>query len=76
MACHPKIAARFDVVLDTVRRAPPQGLERHGFDSPQIAVIDGLTKKSGEKFSHAEYKRAVRDVRDDYLANFPRRVAK
>jgi hypothetical protein len=51
MACHPKIAARFDVVLDTVRRAPPQGLERRGFDSPQIAVIDGLTKKSGEKLA-------------------------
>jgi len=114
----PKVAARFDVVLDTVRQAPPpqfsgggfweamhgtmngyyeigitgpgrvqhrlfcildnadqEGLERRGFDSPQIAVINGLSKKSGEKFSDAEYRRAVRDLGDDYLANFPRRVA-
>ena len=114
----PKVAARFDVVLDTVRRAPPpqfsgggfweamhgtmngyyeiritgpgrmqhrlfcildnadsQGLEQRGFDRPHIAVINGLSKKSGEKFSDAEYKRAVRDLGDDYLANFPRRVA-
>jgi hypothetical protein len=114
----PNVAARFDVVLDTVRSAPPpqfsgggfweamhgtmngyyeiritgtgrmqhrlfcildnadsQGLERRGFDSPQIAVINGLSKKSGERFSDAEYKRAVRDLGDDYLASFPRRVA-
>lgn len=114
----PKVAARFDVVLDTVRRAPPpqfsgggfweamhgtmngyyeiritgpgrmqhrlfcildnadqEGLERRGFDKPQIAVINGLSKKSGERLSDAEYKCAVRDLGDDYLANFPRRVA-
>jgi hypothetical protein len=112
----PKVAARFDVVLDTVRQAPPpqfsgggfweamhgtkngyyeiritgpgrmqhrlfcildnadqDGLERRGFDSRQIAVINGLSKNQTR--GSAEYKRAVRDVGDDYLANFPRRVA-
>jgi hypothetical protein len=29
----------------------------------------------GEKFSDAEYKRAVRDLGDDYVASVPRRVA-
>jgi Txe/YoeB family toxin of Txe-Axe toxin-antitoxin module len=113
-----KVAARFDVVLDSVRRAPPpqfsgggfweamhgtmngyyeiritgpgrmqhrlfcildnadrEGLERRGFDGPQIAVINGLSKKSGERFSDAEYKRAVRHLGDDYLKSIPRSVA-
>jgi hypothetical protein len=35
----------------------------------------GLSKKSGENFSDAEHKRAVRDLGDDYSANFPGRVA-
>jgi hypothetical protein len=52
-----------------------RGLQQRGFDSPQIAVINGLSKKPGERFSDAGYKRAVRDLGDDYLANFPRRVA-
>jgi hypothetical protein len=113
-----KVAARFDVVLDTVREAPPpqfsgggfweamhgtmkgyyeiritgpgrmqhrlfcildkadkKGLEERGFDEPQIAVITGLSKKSGERFTDAEYKRKVRDLGNDYLTTLPRRVA-
>lgn len=113
-----KIAARFDVVLDTIRDAPPprfggggfweamhgtmngyyeiritgpgrvqhrlfcildnadeDGLAERGFDEPQIAVINGMSKKSGERFTDGEYKRAVRDLGDDYLATLPRRVA-
>ena len=113
-----KVAARFDVVLDTVRKAPPprfsgggfweamhgtmngyyeirltgpgrmqhrlfcildnadrKGLQERGFDAPQIAVITGMSKKSGEKFTDAEYKRKVRKLGDDYLTTLPRRIA-
>lgn len=109
-----KVTARFDVVLDAVRNAPPprfsgggfweamhgtmngyyeiritgpsrmqhrlfcildnadrKGLKERGFSKPQIAVITGMSKKSGEKFTDAEYKRKVRKLGDDY----PRRVA-
>lgn len=114
----PKIAARFDVVLDTIRHAPPprfsgggfweamhgtmngyyeiritgpgrvqhrlfcildnadgEGLAERGFDEPQVAVINGISKRSGERFTDAEYERAVRDLGDNYLATLPRRVA-
>lgn len=114
-----KVAARFDVVLDTVRDAPPprfsgggfweamhgtmngyyeirltgpgrtqhrlfcildnadtDGLKQRGFDQPQIAVINGMRKKAGEKFTDNDYKRHVRNLGDDYLASFPRRIAK
>jgi hypothetical protein len=35
-----------------------------------------MSKKSGEKFTDAEYKRRVRALGDDYLSSLPRRVAK
>lgn len=58
-----------------LENADEQELARRGFGEPQIVVINGMTKKSGERFTDAEYRRAVRDLGEDYLATLPRRVA-
>ena len=57
-----------------LENASAEELERRGLERPHIAVICGMEKRSGEKFSRTEY-REVRDLGDDYLANFPRRAA-
>jgi hypothetical protein len=54
--------------------ADEDGLKKRGFDEPQIALITGLVKPPGEKFSNADYRR-VRRLGDDYLSIFPRRIA-
>ena len=51
-----------------------QLLER-GFDGPQIAVINGLSKPNASLFTDAEYRKHVRELGDDYLARLPRPVA-
>jgi hypothetical protein len=63
---------RLFCILDN---ADKNGLTERGFDEPQIAVITGMSKKSGETFTDAEYKRKVRDLGEDYLTTLPRRVA-
>lgn len=49
-------------------------LRERGFDEPQIAVITGMIKASGKKFSDRDYQK-VRKVGDDYLGELPRRIA-
>jgi hypothetical protein len=51
-----------------------QLLER-GFDGPQIAVINGLSKPNASLFTDAEYRKHVRKLGDDYLASLPRPIA-
>jgi Txe/YoeB family toxin of Txe-Axe toxin-antitoxin module len=46
-----------------------------GFDGPKIAVINGLVKKNATLFTDAIYRSQVRDLGDDYLATWPRRIA-
>jgi hypothetical protein len=52
----------------------PDGLEKRGFTQPQIAVITGMVKNSGEKFSDRDYGK-VRKLGDNYMAQLPRRIA-
>ncbi len=54
--------------------ADAEGLEKRGFDRPQIAVITGMVKNSGERFSDRDYGK-VRKLGDDYMAHLPRRIA-
>ena len=49
-------------------------LAQRGFDEPKIAVLTGLVKPSGTKFSNTDYRR-VREVGDDYVGTLPRRIA-
>lgn len=35
-----------------------------------------MSKKAGEKFTDNDYKRHVRNLGNDHLASFPRRIAK
>jgi hypothetical protein len=51
-----------------------RGLQRRGFDRPQIAVITGLVKDSGKKFSNRDYAK-VRRLGDQYEKEFPRLIA-
>lgn len=53
-----------------------KGLGDRGFKEPQVAVISGMSKPSGEVFSDADYKKNVRELGDDYSATFPRRIKK
>ena len=46
-------------------------LARRGFDTPQIAVINGMSKPIGEVFSDSVYRKHVRDLGDDYRSSFP-----
>lgn len=50
-------------------------LAQRGFDTPQIAVINGMSKPIGEVFSDSAYRKHVRDLGDDYRKQFPRRIA-
>ena len=50
-------------------------LTKRGFGGPQIVVISGMTKASGELFSDSEYRKGVRALADDHRSNYPRRIA-
>jgi len=50
-------------------------LAERGFDRPQIAVINGMSKPHRTEFSDADYRKHVRNLGDDYLAQLPRRNA-
>jgi hypothetical protein len=52
----------------------PGELHDRGFDQPQIAVLTGMAKDSGTKFSKRDYAR-VKKLGQEYLAQVPRRVA-
>jgi len=58
-----------------LENADATGLARRGFNSPQIAVINGMSKPLGTTFSDAEYKKHVRALGDRYLSTFPRPIA-
>jgi hypothetical protein len=62
---------RLFCILDS---ADAEGLQKRGFDQPQIAIIDGMVKDSGEKFSDRDYGR-VRRLRAEYCRCFPRCIA-
>lgn len=52
----------------------PEQLRDRGFEQPQIAVLTGMTKSSGTKFSSRDYAE-VRRLGKVYLEQFPRRIA-
>jgi len=62
---------RLFCILD---RGSPQELSEWGFDRPQIAVLTGMVKSSGEKFSSRDYSK-VRKLGVAYLEQIPRRTA-
>lgn len=62
---------RLFCVLDN---ADPNELRKRGFDGPQIAVITGMVKDSGKKFSDRDYAK-VRELGDRYAKEFPRSIA-
>lgn len=53
----------------------PEELAERGFAGPQIVVLSGMDKPSGQVFSDAEYRRHVRSLGGDYLRVLPRRIA-
>jgi hypothetical protein len=53
--------------------ASAQELQRRGFDRPQIAVIAGMVKGSGKKFSNRDYAK-IRAFGAQYEAQFPRSI--
>lgn len=54
--------------------AGSDGLRKRGFDRPQIAVITGMVKDSGQKFSDRDYAK-VRRLGAQYDKEFPRSIA-
>ena len=62
---------RLFCVLDS---GTPAQLREWGFDQPQIAVLTGMVKKPGTKFSNRDYAK-VRKRGTEYLSQVPRRVA-
>lgn len=62
---------RLFCVLDN---ADARELQRRGFDRPQIAVITGMVKDSGTKFSGRDYAK-VRALKTQYEGQFPRPIA-
>jgi len=50
-------------------------LVKRGFVGPQIVVIAGMVKPSGQVFSDADYRRQIRKLGDDHLRTLPRRIA-
>lgn len=52
----------------------PVELREWGFDQPQIAVLIGLVKAPGTKFSNRDYAK-VRKLGREYLTQAPRRIA-
>jgi hypothetical protein len=50
-------------------------LAERGFDTAQIAVINGMVKPNAALFTDREYRKHVRDLGDDYLSTVPRRIA-
>jgi hypothetical protein len=49
-------------------------LRERGFEQPQIAVITGMVKHSGKKFSDRDYAK-VRKLGVEYLIHLPRQIA-
>jgi hypothetical protein len=62
---------RLFCVLDN---ADPNELRKRGFDGPQIAVITGMVKDSGKKFSDRDYAK-VRNLGGQYEEGLPRSIA-
>ena len=62
---------RLFCVLDN---ADPDGLRKRGFDGPQIAVVTGMVKDSGKKFSERDYAK-VRRLGGQYEKELPRSIA-
>lgn len=58
-----------------LENAEDKELIKRGFAKPAIAVITGMRKPIGTKFSAADY-RAVRRLGDEHKGNFPRRIAR
>lgn len=62
---------RLFCVLD---KADPNELRKRGLAGPHIAVITGMVKDSGKKFSDRDYEK-VRVLGDQYTKGFPRSIA-
>jgi hypothetical protein len=62
---------RLFCVLDN---ADESGLRKRGFERPQVAVITGMVKGSGKKFSDYDYAK-VRALKAQYEAQLPRSIA-
>ena len=52
----------------------PVELRERGFDRPQIAVLTGMVKDSGTRFSARDYAK-IRNLGNEYLRQLPRRIA-
>jgi hypothetical protein len=52
-----------------------QDLGKRGFETPQIAVIAGMSKRNATLFTEREYRKRVRALGDRYLSTFPRPIA-
>jgi hypothetical protein len=61
---------RLFCVLDN---AGARELRKRGFDRPQIALITGMVKNSGQTFSSRDYAK-VRALGSQYEAQFPRSI--
>ena len=57
-----------------LENANPEELRKRGFKGSQIAVIAGMVKDSGKKFSERDYAK-VRRLGDQYEKELPRAIA-
>jgi hypothetical protein len=58
----------------TLDNGSAEELRERGFNRPQIAVLTGMVKTSGTKFSDRDYAK-VRKLGQEYLRQLPRRIA-
>ncbi|MGN6556656.1 MAG: hypothetical protein ACTHLH_01420 [Solirubrobacterales bacterium] len=66
-----RLQYRLFCILDN---GSPAELRERGFNQPQIAVLIGMTKSSGTKFSSREYAK-VKKLGNEYLSQLPRQIA-
>lgn len=53
-----------------------QELAERGLGRPHIIVINGMRKPNAQSFIDAEYRKHVRTLGEDYLADVPRSIAR
>jgi hypothetical protein len=58
-----------------LENAAPAELRRRELKAPSIVVINGMRKRHRTTFTDRDYRKHVRALGEDHLANVPRRLA-
>ena len=59
-----------------LKNAAPTELRRRGLKAPSIVVINGMRKPHRTTFTDRDYRKHIRALGEDHLANIPRRLAR